>query len=154
MDPRLKTPALDHFMLHWKYYFSTTKGSLENKRQKYEVWTLFVMFLFINSGIIGIYFIILSFLFFLKWSYQSSPQASVTVTSDFSSTFIRNRETPHNSPSFCLCFHAVLRCYSPLLSSILYCLEKLIFESLRCFEQNFSKYVKDSEHKRCWHNHT
>lgn len=138
MDPRLKTPAFDHFMLRWKYYFSTTKESLENKRQKYEVWTLFVTFLFINSSITGIYFIILSFLFFLKWSYQSSPQASVTATSEFGSTFIRNR----NTPQFPFLLPALSCCslVSPLLSSILYCLEKLIFEGLRSFELNFNKY--------------
>lgn len=79
----------------------------------------------------------------LNDSYQSSPQAAVTVASDSCSTFIRDREPPYNSPSFCPCFHAVLRCcslISPQLSSIFYCLGKFIFECLRSFEQNFNKY--------------
>ncbi len=142
MNPRLKTHALDHFMLHWKYYFSTTKGSLENKSQKYEVWTLFVTFLFINSNITGIYFIILSSLFFLKWSYQSSPQVSVTVTSEFGCSFIRNRNTsqsPFLLPALSCCSQMLFTCFS---SIILYFVlfGKLIFESLRSFEQNFNKY--------------
>ncbi len=158
MNPRLKTHALDHFMLRWKYYFSTTKGSLENKRQKYEVWTLFVTFLFINSNITGIYFIILSSLFFFKWSYQSSPQASVTVTSEFGCSFIRNRNTsqsPFLLPALSCCSQMLFTCFSSIIlyfvlfgKIYLWKFEKLWTELQQV------QHIKDSEHKHCWHNCT